>query len=257
MLIHYRRVKTKHREFIYKTKCFYYNPANSKKPRGVRMCATGEGKKKRNAHKSYITHKHRIYENFDIGDWWVTLTHKAFTDPKEAKKILSNVLAKVRKKLKRKGVPFVWYETTEASERTPAHHHLLIRNTSPEIIDMIFAYWDEYGIIKESKPIYNMSSGKLVKYFLDGDHKCMTYKTFSHSRNNLREPEEFIRVMPVGAVRETPKPPKCDEYGYRYEVDKKSVVNFDAGIDGFTYQEYEIVKVKTEEEAERKEHCRE
>lgn len=243
MLVHTRRVKTKHREFIYKTKCFYYNPSNSKKTRAVRMCKTGEGKKKRNEHKSYLGIKHKAYENFDIGDWWVTFTHKTPTEPEEAKKILANVLSKTRKKLKRKDIPFVWYSTTEASERTPAHHHLLIRNTSPEIISIIFDYWKEYGIVKEAKPIYNMSNGKLVKYFLDGDHKGMTYKTFSHSRN-LREPEEIIRVLPMASVRENPKPPKCEEYGYKYEVDKTTVFNFDNGLDGFTYQEYEIFKVK-------------
>lgn len=257
MLVHYRRVKTKHREFIYRTKCFYYNPSNSKKTRAVRMSKTGENKQKRNERRAYLKIKHDVYENFDIGDWWVTLTYRYAVSPEEADKILSDVLAKVQKKLKRLGIPFVWYRTTEESERIRAHHHLLIRNTSPEIISILFDYWKEYGTIKEAKPIYNMSNGKLVKYFLDSDHKDITYKTFSHSRN-LRKPEEVIRVLPMASVRENPKPPKCDEDGYKYEVDKTTVFNFDNGLDGFTYQEYEIYKVKlSDEEMERKERERE
>ena len=35
MIVLYQRIPTKHREFVYRTKCFYYNPSNSKKKRGV------------------------------------------------------------------------------------------------------------------------------------------------------------------------------------------------------------------------------
>lgn len=259
MLVLYKRVKTKHREFIYRTKCFYYNPSNSKKPRAVRTASTGEGKKKRNAHQKYLKIKHDCYENYDIGDWWVTLTHSIWRDPEEAEEILRRVLAKLQKKLKRKGIPFVYHKTTEASETQRVHHHLLIRNTSPELITMLLEYWNEYGRVRDVQPITDMESGKLVKYFLDApNHKNLTYKTFGHSRN-LRKPEVITRVMPVASVRENPKPPKCEEYGFKYVVDPQTIYNHDYDASGFTYQEYEIYKVRVTETGEAETatpHCR-
>ncbi len=244
MVVLYQRIPTKHREFVYRTKCFYYNPSNSKKKRGVRLCATGEGKKKRNARQAYLKIKHDCYENFDLGDYWVTLTYKTWLEVQEAEKRLSRVLSKMQKRLKRKNIPFVWYRVTEASDKQRVHHHLLIRNTSPEIISMLFEYWDEYGKVKDVSKIKDMESGKLIKYFLDGGkHKDLTYQKFGHSRN-LRKPKVIKRVVPMSAIRENPKPPKCDEYGYRYEIAKGTLFTGFPDLDGFTYQEYELIKVK-------------
>lgn len=245
MLVLYKRVKTKHREFVYRTKCFYYNPLNSKKKRGVRVSVAGEGKKARNKRQAYLKIKHNCYENFDVGDYWVTLTYNKWIDFAEADKILSKVLSKMQKRLKRRNIPFVWYKVTEASDTQRAHHHLLIRNTSPEIISMLFEYWDEYGKVKDVSKIKDMESGKLVKYFLDGGkHKNLTYQKFGHSRN-LRKPEVITRVMHMNSIRENPKPPKCEDYGYRYKIE--NIFTGYEDIDGFTYQEYELVKVKDEE----------
>ena len=244
MLVLYKRVKTRYREFVYRTKCFYYNPSNSKKKRGVRLCKTGEGKKKRNARQAYLKIKHDCHENFDLGDYWITLTYKKWLEPEEAEKILSYVMSKIQKRLKRKNIPFVWYKTTEASDTQRAHHHLLIRKTSPEIAGMIVDYWNEYGNIKHIATISNMQNGYLVQYFLDApNHKNLTYKTFGHSRN-LREPEVFTRVVPMSAIREHPRPPKCEEYGYKYVIDAKSIFTGFEDLDGFTYQEYALIKVK-------------
>ena len=244
MLVLYQRVQTKHREFVYRTKCFYYNPSNSRKQRSIRLCATGEGKKKRNARQAYLKIKHDCYENFDLGDYWVTLTYKKWHEPEEADKILSKVLSKTQKRLKRKNIPFVWYKVTEASDTQRAHHHLLIRNTSPEIASMLVEYWNEYGKIKDISKITDMDSGNLVKYFLDGGkHKNLTYQKFGHSRN-LRKPKVIKRVVPMSAIRNNPKPPKCEEYGYRYEIAKGTLFTGFPDLDGFTYQEYELIKVK-------------
>lgn len=244
MLVLYKRVKTKHREFVYRSKCFYYNPSNSKKSRGVRIARTEEGKKKRNERQAYLKKKHDIYENFDIGDYWITLTYKDRTEPEEADRILSGVMAKLQKKLKRKGIPFVWYKTTEAGNTQRAHHHLLIRKTDSKIAGLLLEYWNTYGHIRDIQEITDMTSGRLVKYFLDGgEHKNLNYKTFGHSRN-LRKPEVITRITPMKEIRENPKPPKCDEDGYRYEILRDTVKNWFPDIDGFTYQEYEMIKVK-------------
>ena len=244
MLVLKTRVITENREFVYNTKCFYYNPSNSKKKRGVRLCKTGEGKKKRNERAAYLKIKHDCFENFNVGDYWVTLTHMKHLTPEEADKILGKVLGKMQKRLKRKNIPFVWYRVTEAGENQRVHHHLLIRNTSPEIISMLLGYWKEYGIVTDPKEITDMESGNLVKYFLDGGkHKNLTYQKFGHSRN-LRKPKVIKRVVPMRAIRENPRVPKCEEYGYRYEIAKGTLFNGFPDLDGFTYQEYELIKVK-------------
>lgn len=247
MLVLRNQVITKHREFIYYSKCFYYNPSNSKKKRGVRINISGEGKKARNKRQAYLKIKHDCFENFDVGDYWVTLTYNKWIDFAEADKILGKVLSKIQKRLKRKNIPFVWYKVTEGSDTQRAHHHLLIRNTSPEIISMLLGYWKEYGIVTDPKEITDMESGNLVKYFLDGGkHKNLTYQKFGHSRN-LRKPKEIKRVVHMNSIRENPRPPKCEEYGYKYKIE--NIFTGYKDIDGFTYQEYELVKVKVKEEA--------
>ena len=52
-----KTITTKHGTFIIKTKCFYYNPANSKKRRTARLAPTPEGKKKRNERQKYLHNK--------------------------------------------------------------------------------------------------------------------------------------------------------------------------------------------------------
>ncbi len=239
-------VETKNRIFVYRTKCFYYNPALSKRSRGIRIKGTGEGKRERNRRAAYLKRKHEFYENFNMGDYWITLTYKNWVEPKEADKILSGVLSKMQKRLKRKNIPFVWYKTTEAGDTMRAHHHLLIRNTSPEIVSMIVAYWQEYGKIKDITEINNMENGKLVQYFLDGgNHKNLNYKTFGHSRN-LRQPKIKKRIYPHDSFRENPRVPKPRD-GYRYEIVPGSLYNGFPDLDGFTYQEYELRRVAIRE----------
>ncbi|MCD8391544.1 MAG: hypothetical protein LUD03_06880 [Firmicutes bacterium] len=244
MPILYKRVITKHCEFVTRTKCFYYNTDNAKKPRGVRMCRTGEGKEKRNRHSAYLKRKYEMYNNFDVGDLWITLTHRENIEPEAAHKCMTGVMAKLRRKLKAKNIPLVYYAKTEAGATVRAHHHILIQNTSPEIAGLLLELWQEYGNIGHIKPIYNLSNGRLITYILDGgDHKGLTFEKYSHSRN-LVQPEVIKRIVPFDSFRETPRVPKA-EYGYKYTI-RKLYNGFPDG-DRYIYQEYELVKVRDEE----------
>lgn len=239
-----KKIRTKHITFVVKVKCFYYNPAASKKKRGVRLKSTGEGKKKRNAIESYRKKKYLIYNNFDLGDIWATLTYKEDKlpeSPDAAHKELMNVLSKLRKKLARKGIPLVYYIKTEAGEGMRVHHHLFIKNTFP-VISMLYDYWKEFGNIKDFREIYNLVNGKLVKYFLDGgEHKGLSFEKYSHSRN-MAEPEVERRIYPAESFKENPKPPK--------EYIIQNLFNAYPDIEGYIYQEYELINKKYIKERE-------
>lgn len=243
MPVLYKRVRTKHREFVTRTKCFYYNCSTAKKSRGVRMRKTGEGKANRNKRNAYLKRKYELYTNFDIGDLWITLTNKDKSDPDTVHKRMTEMLAKVRKKLKKKNIPFVYYAKTEAGEKTRPHLHLLVKNTSPEILGLILSEW-KHGSIKDSQEIYNLQNGKLITYFLNGgNHKDLDFEKYTHSRN-LEEPKIEKRLYPYDSFRKNPRPPKA-EYGYKYIV--RNLYNGFPDLDGFVYQEYELEKVKEEQ----------
>lgn len=242
----YKRVRTPHRDFITRTKCFYYNPPAARQKRGVRRYKTGESKEQRNKRNAYLKRKYQIYNNFDLGDMWITLTY--FKDsvpenPEDAHKNLMYTLSKVQKRLKKQNIPFVFYVKTEAGEGIRAHHHLFIKNNF-EVIDTLYSYWKEYGKVKDFSQIYEMESGRLVTYFLDCEHKGLNFEKYSHSRN-LKAPETEIRIMPFGSFRENPKLPAPDDDGTEYVI--QNLYNGYSDIDGYVYQEYELVKVKRRE----------
>lgn len=235
---------TKHGTFVIKTKCFYYNPANSKKKRMARLVPTPVKKQERNKRQSYLKRKYLIFNNFDVGDMWVTLTYRADKTPETplaAHKIMMKILSNLQKKLKRLGIPLIYFVKTEAGENMRVHHHILIKNNF-QVVSMLYDYWKEYGKIKDFQEIYDIENGSLVKYILDGgDHKELTFEKYSHSRN-LAEPKVETKIYPAKSFRENPKPPKPDIDGTEYAI--KNLKNFFPDRDGYIYQEYEIVKVR-------------
>lgn len=232
-----KKVKTKHAVFVTRTKCFYYNPEASKKKRGVRMAKTGESRAARNKRNAYLKRKYAIYNNFDIGDWWITLTWKKESVPEtadEAHKALTGVLSKIRRKIQKLGIPFVWYIKTEGGGSMRPHHHLIVKNNF-DVLNIFFEEWQKFGRVFDFQQIYSLSDGKLVKYFLDGgDHKELEYEKYSHSRN-LKEPEVEKRIYPYTSFREVPRAPE----GYRVQ----NLYNGYADIDAHTYQEYELIRL--------------
>lgn len=239
----YKRIKTKHKDFITRTKIFY-SPSGMNRPRGVRRCPTGEGKKERNRRNAYIKRKVDIYNNFDIGDIWATLTWKesALPDtPEEAHRLLMKALSKIRRVLAKEGIPLVYYVKTEAGDNTRVHHHLFIKNNF-SVIQMLFGVWKNYGKVKDFQEIYDFKSGKLVKYFLDTDHKGLDFEKYAHSRN-FKPVEVEKRIYPFDSFRENPRPPK-DEDGIHYQI--ANLYNGFPDIDGYIYQEYELIKHRIE-----------
>lgn len=242
---------TKYCDFVVRSKCYYYNAGGEKKKRGVRMYKTGEGKQKRNKRNAYMNNKQLLFNNFNIDDWWITLTYSLAVTAAEADAAMTRVIACVRKKLTREGIPFKYFAKTEAGRRVKPHHHLFI--SVPEdkkyyVRDLIEEYWEEYGNIKKSKKIYSIEDGKLIEYLLDGgNHKELDFVKYHHSRN-LIKPETEKKLYSAKSFRENPRPPKEDDT-YRYEI--HNLFNGFPDKDGYIYQSYEIHKIRKEPEGVR------
>lgn len=241
--------RTKYCDFVVRSKCYYYNPGGEKKKRGVRMYKTGESKQQRNKRNAYMNNKHLLFNNFDLGDWFITLTYSLAVTAAEADAIIMSIMACVRKKLRRERIPFKWFVKTEAGKRVKPHHHIFVNAPADKkyyIRDLIEEQFEKYGRVKKSQKIYDMISGKLVEYFLDGgNHKELDFVKLHHSRN-LIKPETETRVYPAKNFRETPRPPRENEQ-YRYEI--HNLFNGFPDKDGYIYQSYEIHKVLKDKES--------
>ena len=90
----------------------------------------------------------------------------------------------------------------------------------------------------------------------DADTSDLKYINYVSDVNKVKEipddgHEYFYKLFAPGdsaniyrAIRNNPKPPKCEECGYRYEIAKGTLFTGFLDFDGFTYQEYELIKVK-------------
>lgn len=236
-----KTVRTQHRVYVQRVKCWCYNHESIRGKRKVRKFATSESKAQRNKRAALNKRKYEIDNNFTTGDYWVTLTwgkDSVPNKPLEAHKALMKILTKIARVQKKKGIPFVYYVKTEAGENQRVHHHMFIKNNA-EFISSLFELWKDNGKIKDFQEVYNMESGKLIQYFLNGgNHKELDFEKYSHSRN-LKQPEVEIQIMPFESFRENPKPPKATE---ETEYIIQNLFNGYCDIDGFIYQEYEIVK---------------
>lgn len=236
-------IKTQHRVYVQRVKCWCYNRESVRGKRRIRRFASSESKLLRNRRAADNRRKYEIDNNFTVGDYWVTLTWNADRvpdDPNEAHRELMSAIAKIARRQRKKGAPFVYYVKTEAGERQRVHHHLFIKNNR-EVIGELFGLWKDNGRVKDFREIYEMESGKLIAYFLNSaNHKCLCFEKYSHSRG-LKQPEITVQILPFASFRESPKPPIGDD-GTEYIV--QNLYNGYCDLDGFVYQEYEIIKKK-------------
>ena len=236
-----RTVFTKNRIFVEKVKCYYFDPEAARRERRAKRYPTGEGKHERNRRRAYQNKKYLIYNNFSEGDMWVTLTYNKESipeSPEAAHRELMRIMNLIQKKLKKGGIPFVYFLKTEAGNGMRVHHHLLIRNNF-DMIDMIYGYWKKFGKVRDFQEIYDMNNGKLVTYFLDGgDHKGLSFEKYAHSRNLVR-PKIKTQIMPMKSFRMIPLPPKADD-GAEYVI--QNLYNGYTDRDGYVYQSYEFVR---------------
>lgn len=200
--------------------------------RGKNISPTSHQQKKINKRIAAMRLLWLACANFIKGDYWVTLTYikqKQPVDEKAAHKKAMSILAKLRRKLKKNGIPLVYMCKTERGQKGAIHHHLLIKNNFS--IGLLVDMWN-YGKI-EKTDIYTDSIAALGLYFIkESENQSEKNKhniIISHSRN-MKQPTIRKRVIKARTFADEPKEKKGYCIIHTYNGFQTST--------GYLYQEY-------------------
>ena len=180
-----------------------------------------------------------INANFDKDCWHDTLTYAGNPSPEEAKKKLKNFLARARRKMKKRGMPFKWIVVTEF-KNNKIHHHLI--TNAP--VEVIRECWQE-GIVLPRPFDGNPNYYKLAEYIIKETSKSFREKEtpfgtrYSHSRN-LVIPVPRVEEVDEKQLFDDPKPRKG------YYIDQDTVRRYEHPVTGLEHLEY--MMISTEEE---------
>lgn len=218
-------------------------PGSGERKRDKRMKPTREQMEAANERRACKKLHMLLVENFEYGDWHLTLTYAKEQRPTvdESKKLLKRFFEKVRKAYRAAGVELKYIMVTEWESKS-IHHHLAI-NDVPGISKIISGLWGLGGI--HLTPLYaNRDYEGLAEYFVKETKKTFRkedspYKQRWTRSRNLREPEVHIEQVKSDSWRESPTvPKKLEQQGY--VIDKTSIVSDVDGM-GYPYQEYVMV----------------
>lgn len=171
--------------------------------------------------------------NFYPGDWHITLTYSGSAPTqKEAKNIVKNFKARMKREYKKLGKEFLYIEVTEY-ENQRIHHHILLPYIDLSIIQN---QWKD-GYIKAVGLDRSRNYHKLAAYFIKQTSKTMrkpgneTKKRWSASKN-LKRPIVKRETITVRGLFEQPKEFK----GYAIDVD--TVRRYEHPFTGLEHLEY-------------------
>ena len=229
----------------------YKSPRYGKRnnTRSSNLNETNEVQKKINERNRQEQIVAEILENFNKGDWWVTLTFSREERPSstdDACKIFGRFIQKIKRKLKSKRMIFRMGKEIDPKvigvvEMPPSgavHIHFLISGDVPA--DLIFDNWT-YGKVKAIQRIYDLNNLKLANYLVKGEgatHKVTEHKFYK--TRNLKKPKVEREIIKAEKWLKNPKPIR----GYRVVED--SVINYTDDI-GFDAQKYILIKTVTRE----------
>lgn len=210
--------------------------------RHKRSHPTAEAVSKANERAAIRRLKGLLIENFNVGDYFLTLTYAPDKRPSvdESRNILKKFMRDLRTEYKKAGAELKYVITTEWKS-TKIHHHVVINNVD-NFAEIITKAWPHGG--KHLTPLYadNDYEGlaeyivkETCKTFRDPD--CPYRQRWTCSRN-LKKPEEYIEVIKASGWRDEPAVSKKLQAA-GYVLDKDSV---DYGVDlfGFEYQRYTL-----------------
>lgn len=226
--------------------------------RAPREKATSEQIAKQNQWKKETEVRRTIKLNFELGDYWTTLTYPKGTrkEIREVKNDISKLNRSLRNKYKKLGIPFKWIMRIEIGSLGGIHLHMLLNQARGEPIDMFIqekwhkltdgrAHFERYLGDEESA---HKVGDYLVKPLTEQQEKILEERgmdkselsSYSSSRNLIRpEPirKEYKRRT-MQKVIETGEPPAREGY----YVDKNSVVFGVNRFTGLSYLYYTEVK---------------
>lgn len=208
--------------FIYKHFSFRYG---KKVPRGKKCGTTPPKQREVNRRIQADKNIWEVLENFKKGDYWIEFNYRRAERPDDieiAYADIENLLHKLARKLKAKGIRFTYKRMTELGEYGAVHHHLIVKNNFD--IGIITRFWDKGKVIIDD--IYSENLIKLAEYFAKG-RKETNEKKYSKSRN-IVTPEPIVEVMTASSWRKEVKPQKGyeiynifngyhDTIGYEYQ----------------------------------------
>lgn len=211
--------------------------------RAPREKETSEQAAQRNERQAIRKLKMLMINNFDLGDWHITLTYakESRPDGEGARKILKRFFEKLRRVYRKKGKELKYIMVTEW-ESTNLHHHVAINDIAG--IGKLFRELWMGGVF--FSPLYeNQNYDGLAEYFVKETKRAFRNpaapfrQRYTCSRN-LKKPEVEKKVIPASDWRETPKiSPKDAALGYAIDWDSV-VTGFDDA--GFPYQEYTLIR---------------
>lgn len=188
--------------YIYKHFAIRYG----KKIARGRKCGTTPPKQKEVNRRIQADKKMWVFlENFQKGDYWITLTYRREERPNDLETASSDIeklLHKLARKLKAKGTRLEYMRLTERGEYGGVHHHLIIKNNFD--IGILNRLWKKGKV--EIDNVYSENPIKLAEYFSKG-RKETSEKKYSQSRN-LVMPEIKVEVMTASSWRKEVKPKK-------------------------------------------------
>lgn len=207
---------------------------------------TDEAVKKANERNAVAKLRRLLENNFEAGDHHMVLTYKAESrpDPEEAKVILRNFFAKLRRFYKKQGIECKYIITTEWKAKA-IHHHVVI-NDCPGLSKFIASAWI-YGGARFTALYADYEYDGLAEYLIKEtketfrDNDSYMRQRYSCSKN-LDKPEEVVEIIKADIWKDDPVVPKSlSEKGWYLVKD-----SIDNGIDiiGYPYQSYILRMLK-------------
>ena len=188
--------------------------------------------------------RRKMNNNFDLGDYHLTLTYKKEIrpEPEGARKILSQFLKKLRAVYKKHGAELKYIVTTEY-KRKAIHHHLVINNTELLNVTMHVARLWEHGRPKFTVLDDTGDYSRLADYFIKETGQSFREpdnpnKTRYSCSRNLKEPEVKKTILKARTWREDPKPKKG------WYIVKDSFYEGVNPVTGYRYQYYTMRRIE-------------
>lgn len=178
-----------------------------------------------------------INTNFGEGDLHVRLTYKDdyYPTPEEARENIRKFLRSLRKVYRENGLELKYVNATEY-ENKRIHHHLVVNEINPKIIQKLWPYGRVFFTPLDDKGDYSA----LAVYFVKETRKTFKGNPVSAKRwnasKNLKKPEIEKEIVSADSWTNYPKPIKG------YYIPKDSI-EMDVDAFGYPYQKYTMIKI--------------
>ena len=191
-----------------------------------------------NRHNRERTCLRKLLNNFGVSDYYVTLTYRKEDRPKdmqEAKKDISDLISKLRRKYKRAGVKIKWIRNIEVGSRGAWHVHMVLNRISG--LDMMISDLWRRGRV-HIQLIYQSGNMKKLAAYLTKSPLTDPGLKESHywTSRGLFVPKPEKKVIKRWKLTDSVKVPKG------YVLDKDSYYE---GVNafGFAFRTYLLIRI--------------